>query len=333
MYGHVSPWLAILTGVFTFVYLNFDNIDGKQARKTKSSSPLGLLFDHGCDALNSTVIVTSLCTVLQAGNTEFSLIPFIMAIVPFYTATWEEYYINGLFLPAIHGASEGVVLVSLLFIFSGLVGQEFWTSATLYGNLPNNILLVYVLALASFYSAASNVVTVFMKKRDRFGHAVGNLSPLTFLVLTLTIVHFYSPARISETHTRYFLYFFGLHFAKLATHLQIAHVATEEFRGLRRTSIFLYIVFIAHTAASAILGGSIFPEDQLLFVLLGLSVLVYAHLVVNVVIQFTNVLNIRAFCLKTNGSLINFSQKNTAQNASPFSYELTESSKFAPPPP
>jgi ethanolaminephosphotransferase len=32
-----------------------DNLDGKQARRTKSSSPLGLLFDHGCDALNCTV--------------------------------------------------------------------------------------------------------------------------------------------------------------------------------------------------------------------------------------------------------------------------------------
>jgi phosphatidylglycerophosphate synthase len=29
----------------------FDAVDGKQARRTNSSSPLGELFDHGCDAL------------------------------------------------------------------------------------------------------------------------------------------------------------------------------------------------------------------------------------------------------------------------------------------
>ncbi len=29
-----------------------DAIDGKQARRTGSSSPLGELFDHGCDALS-----------------------------------------------------------------------------------------------------------------------------------------------------------------------------------------------------------------------------------------------------------------------------------------
>lgn len=30
-----------------------DNADGKQARRTGTSSPMGELFDHGCDALNS----------------------------------------------------------------------------------------------------------------------------------------------------------------------------------------------------------------------------------------------------------------------------------------
>lgn len=33
-------------------YLNMDAIDGKQARRTGTSSPLGELFDHGCDAIN-----------------------------------------------------------------------------------------------------------------------------------------------------------------------------------------------------------------------------------------------------------------------------------------
>lgn len=28
------------------LYMNFDNMDGKQARKTKNSSALGMIFDH-----------------------------------------------------------------------------------------------------------------------------------------------------------------------------------------------------------------------------------------------------------------------------------------------
>jgi ethanolaminephosphotransferase len=56
-----------------FAYQTLDNLDGRQvppptrplrasqhrrrqARRTNSSSPLGLLFDHGVDALNTTVV-------------------------------------------------------------------------------------------------------------------------------------------------------------------------------------------------------------------------------------------------------------------------------------
>ena len=37
-------------GVTYQMYLVADNCDGKQARRTGSSSPMGMLFDHGVDA-------------------------------------------------------------------------------------------------------------------------------------------------------------------------------------------------------------------------------------------------------------------------------------------
>lgn len=43
----LPPWLCVLAGLAVFVYSTMDAIDGKQARRTKSSSPLGQLFDHG----------------------------------------------------------------------------------------------------------------------------------------------------------------------------------------------------------------------------------------------------------------------------------------------
>jgi phosphatidylglycerophosphate synthase len=40
-----------------FLYQTLDAIDGKQARRTGSSSPLGELFDHGCDAVSTSMLV------------------------------------------------------------------------------------------------------------------------------------------------------------------------------------------------------------------------------------------------------------------------------------
>ena len=56
-------WCAIGYACALFFYQTLDAIDGKQARRTNSSSPLGQLFDHGCDAL-----VTLLCLVTVAAT-------------------------------------------------------------------------------------------------------------------------------------------------------------------------------------------------------------------------------------------------------------------------
>ena len=40
-----------------FIYQTLDAIDGKQARRTNSASPLGELFDHGCDSLSTGMIL------------------------------------------------------------------------------------------------------------------------------------------------------------------------------------------------------------------------------------------------------------------------------------
>lgn len=46
-------WAFFLCGVGLFAYQSLDAIDGKQARRTGTSSPLGELFDHGCDSIST----------------------------------------------------------------------------------------------------------------------------------------------------------------------------------------------------------------------------------------------------------------------------------------
>lgn len=45
--------MIFFTALGLFLYQSLDAIDGKQARRTKSSSPLGELFDHGCDSVST----------------------------------------------------------------------------------------------------------------------------------------------------------------------------------------------------------------------------------------------------------------------------------------
>ena len=49
----VPGWCLLFCSLGLFAYQSLDAIDGKQARRTNSSSPLGELFDHGCDAVST----------------------------------------------------------------------------------------------------------------------------------------------------------------------------------------------------------------------------------------------------------------------------------------
>jgi len=56
----IPRWVDFYVAGTLFIYIILDNCDGKQARKTKNSTPLGLIMDHGCDAIStafSTIIV------------------------------------------------------------------------------------------------------------------------------------------------------------------------------------------------------------------------------------------------------------------------------------
>ncbi|TYH27573.1 hypothetical protein ES288_A02G078100v1 [Gossypium darwinii] len=78
--------------------------DGKQARRTNSSSPLGELFDHGCDALASTFETMDFGSTAMCGGDSFWF--WVILSIPFYGATWEHYFTNALILPIVNGPTE-----------------------------------------------------------------------------------------------------------------------------------------------------------------------------------------------------------------------------------
>lgn len=51
--GNIHPFFAISVAVTYTIYSTLDNCDGKQARRTKSGSPMGMMFDHGLDAFTA----------------------------------------------------------------------------------------------------------------------------------------------------------------------------------------------------------------------------------------------------------------------------------------
>lgn len=66
--GYLPPWFCYTTAACFFLYMLCDNTDGKQARNTGSSSPLGMLMDHGIDSIIAIIGSLMLQRVLQIGR-------------------------------------------------------------------------------------------------------------------------------------------------------------------------------------------------------------------------------------------------------------------------
>ena len=87
-------------------------MDGKQARRTNSSTPLGELFDHGLDSWACIFFVTTVYSIFGRGETGVSVatLYYILWVVlfSFILSHWEKYNTGILFLPWGYDASQVV---------------------------------------------------------------------------------------------------------------------------------------------------------------------------------------------------------------------------------
>ncbi len=122
----IPSWALLLNAICVFVYQTFDSMDGKQARRTKSSSILGQLFDHGCDSFLIPFYAVNLMQVLKKGSDVWSLVWVIALLYYYFVMTWEEYNIE--ILPTgsgLFGSTECTLLNSNL---CGNSGVTHWSN-------------------------------------------------------------------------------------------------------------------------------------------------------------------------------------------------------------
>jgi len=100
-----------------------DNLDGKQARKTGSSSFLGMIFDHQCDALTTFIFITGMGFIVGLNDPFYFAMAWAMTLFPFYLYTLRAYYTDRLDLAILNGASEGTIFACAWMSFTGFYGK------------------------------------------------------------------------------------------------------------------------------------------------------------------------------------------------------------------
>lgn len=143
--GHAPPHVYAWCSLAVIVYQTLDAVDGKQARRTGSSSPLGQLFDHGCDALGTTPLALTLCSVLSLGPTPSAVLMLATIQIPFFLAQLEEHVVHVMRTQVANfGVTEGQFLEAGLIFFTAVAGPAVWdtelplTQGTPLALLPGN---------------------------------------------------------------------------------------------------------------------------------------------------------------------------------------------------
>lgn len=272
-----------------WIYSTMDNIDGKQARRTNSSSPLGELFDHGCDALNCPIGSFIHIASLGLGYSWRSLIVLFISSWAFYLPTWEEYHTGVLYLGYVNGPTEGLLMVITTILISGIFGNSIWfkeleiLSRSVY--LIDLITIGFV-ALFVFYYVPSCLWSVYCeckKKGTSFGEAILQLFPMT--VGTLAVAIWLSSRHSSVQSSSNFILFFttvGIVFGKMATKIIYAHVAKCPFPLFTKMMLPLLIGSVAMFMAHFLIPEEhtqtvILAETTFLWTYLGMCVIGYAN--------------------------------------------------------
>ena len=127
MLSYPPPWTWFLTAAGMFIFQTFDAMDGKQARRTNSSSPLGQLFDHGLDGTSLSLCSLTLVSLFGCGLSTEGVFWMMFVWTPLFSLHLLEYY-TGVFeytIGNIDGTLGYLIAVMLNFLPS-IFGKNFY---------------------------------------------------------------------------------------------------------------------------------------------------------------------------------------------------------------
>jgi ethanolaminephosphotransferase len=247
--------------VSMLLYQTFDNMDGKQARRTGSTSALGLLFDHGCDAINSLFGSANWIVAMALHPRDDALACWILLLGPyslFFVGTWEEYYTGSLVLPIVNGPNEGLLGGALLSFASYCFGPTYWQETTWSTNLASLVRWKAALPilrnadwviLASLFGFMQECILKIANVVRRFGpRSVSTLLPFlglsgcTLVLMVTDSCWFIMP--------RAFLHLVASLFVEMTTALMLAHMCGTPYRAWRWTLLPLLALTLTNVISS-----------------------------------------------------------------------------------
>ncbi|KAJ2516039.1 hypothetical protein H4217_004826 [Coemansia sp. RSA 1939] len=308
-------WVYFAYSLCVWIYGSFDAVDGKQARRTGTASPLGELFDHGCDSLVVSLVMVLFASTSQLGETWWTVALVFFALTNFYMSTMEEYHTHVLFLGYFSGPVEGILAFSLSTLATGFLGPQFWATsvydlvpaipASLVAHLPELSLAKMIVVsmglglIPTVLTSFSNIAKACRQQGKSVVGAYADAIPFTASICSVTVWLRASPQILHE-HLVVFLMFVGFAFSYIVGRVIVAHVTGAPFPKLNRMHIPIFLG-TANAAAPWFGLTKLFDgqnELLLIWLCLAYTAIQYAHFALEVIDTICTYLNINCLTIK-----------------------------------
>ncbi|KAI5864790.1 CDP-alcohol phosphatidyltransferase [Durotheca rogersii] len=246
--GPGPSWLYLSFAFGLFMYQTMDNIDGKQARRTGTSSGLGELFDHGIDSLNCTLGSLLETAAMALGTSKSGVFTALCPCLPMFFSTWETYHTHTLYLGYVNGPTEGILIACSVMAISGIYGPGIWTEPIVnivgknylfgYDELVGDhsirdiwiLMIVGSLLFGHMPFCVLNVVKA--RRKNKLPVLPVFLEWIPMAVYTLSIgAWLYSPysTLMRENHLVLFCLTMSFVFGRMTTKMILAHLTRQPF--------------------------------------------------------------------------------------------------------
>lgn len=292
--ARLSKTTCFIQAGFHFLYILLDNLDGKQARRTKTASPFGMLLDHGCDVFTNIIVCYNVHHFICAGSDDlFAILIYFSLYLGFYCTTYEEYVCGEMHLWYINGPDEGNLIVAVGALITGIL-RPFWEKR--YILKINQWVLLGVLLL-SINNALLSFFNIFKKKGCKQLLIIFLDWMMFFNVFLIPLLYYFFNDNFYNKHLHYIIIVISIIFARNAIELQLNIVLSKRIT-----------YNLDMLACNIILVGSIFIRNELIliFIFTGLSIIMGTQLSMIIAIrgiEITQFLNIRLLCVPDNKPL------------------------------
>lgn len=179
--------LHLIAAVGIFFYQTLDALDGKQARRLKAFSPLGQLFDHGCDSFSAASFVLFLLVCLKLPSANMNLLMYLAAIVMVYMSNLCEKYTHVLTTSYGQlGVTEIQFLQMAALLLTGF-GWMDWMYLPLVAGLGINHLIAWTIVGFSAFSCYYFLNQIFATDCDKQEVFLA-MAPLGYILVPGTLI-------------------------------------------------------------------------------------------------------------------------------------------------